>query len=140
MNENELTGRIVDAAYKIHKEIGPGLLESVYEVILADRLREAGLLIERQRRIPIRVGGKLFDEGFRADIVVENTVIVEIKSLEQMARVNQKQLYTYLKLSHMRIGLLINFGGEFLKGNIERIVVGEVPDLKSHSVNSEFSV
>ena len=140
MNENDLTGQIVDAAYRIHKELGPGLLESVYEVILADRLREEGLLVERQRSIPIRFGGKLFDEGFRADIVVENTVIIEVKSLEQLARVHKKQLLTYLKLSHLRLGLLINFGGEFLKGNIERIVAGEVPDLKSPSVNSAPSV
>lgn len=137
---NEVRGMIVDAALWVHKELGPGLLESVYEVILAERLVEMGLQVEHQRSIPIRFGGKLFDEGCRADLLVNGSTIVEIKSVEQPARVHKKQLLTYLKLSNLSLGLLINFGGELRKGNIERIVVGKVPDLKTSSVPFEPSV
>ena len=90
MNPNELTAGIVDAAYHIHREIGPGLLESVYESVLADTLQGKGFKVMRQMPIPIRFGGKVFDEGFRADLVVEGSVIVEIKSVEQLARVHKK--------------------------------------------------
>jgi iron complex transport system substrate-binding protein len=139
MEINKLTGRIVDAALRLHKDVGPGLLESVYEVLLADRLRAEGLLVERQKPVPIRLDGKIFDEGFRADLVVNGTVIVEIKSIERLTGVHKKQLLTNLRFSGLRIGLLINFGGEFLKGNVERIVLGEAPDLKN-SVSSVHSV
>lgn len=130
MKINDLTAAIVDAAYNLHREVGPGLLESVYELVLADALESKGFQVARQLPIAIRVGGKTFDEGFRADLVVEGRVIVEIKSVEQLSRIHKKQLLTYLKLSGIPIGLLINFGGELLKGNIERLVVGPVPDLK----------
>jgi GxxExxY protein len=133
MNENEVSGIIVHSALKLHHEVGPGLLESVYEVLLADQLHAQGLAVTRQRSIPIRYSGKIFDEGFRADLIVEEMVLVEIKSVEQLARVHKKQLLTYLRLSGLRLGLLINFGGELLKGNIERIVAGAVTDLKSPS-------
>jgi GxxExxY protein len=122
MNENELSQIVVQAALDLHRELGSGLLESVYEVLLADILRERGLQVERQKPIPIAFRGKLFDEGFRADIVVENLVLVELKSIEALARVHRKQVLTYLRLSNLRLGLLINFGGEILKGNIERLV------------------
>ena len=127
---NAVSGRIVDAAYLIHTELGPGLLESVYSVVLADALRAAGLVVEREVPVPIRFRGKVFEEGFRADLIVEGRVIVELKSVEQLARVHAKQLMTYLRLSGMPLGLLINFGGERLKGNIERIANGNVADLK----------
>jgi GxxExxY protein len=130
MELNQISEVIVDAAYHVHRALGPGLLESVYEVILADALRARGLTAERQKPITIRFGGKTFDEGFRADLVVEGQVIVELKSVEQLARVHKKQVLTYLKLSGLKMGLLINFGGELLKGNIERLVVGDAPDLK----------
>lgn len=130
MEINELTAAIREAAFFIHQEVGPGLLESVYESILADTLQTSGLKVVRQQPIPIRFRAKTFDEGFRADLVVEDRVLVEIKSVEQLARVHKKQLLTYLKLSGISIGLLINFGGELFKGNIERLVVGVVPDLK----------
>lgn len=133
---NEVSGQIVESAFWVHKEVGPGLLESVYEVILADRLAGMGLQVERQHPVPIRIGGKIFDEGFRADLIVNGSIIVEIKSVEQLARVHKKQLLTYLRLSDLSLGLLINFGGELLKGNIERIVAGDVPDLKISSVPS----
>ena len=127
---HDVRGRIVDSAFWVHKELGPGLLKSVYEVIFADRLTGLGLHVEHQCAIPIRFGGKIFEEGFRADLIVNSLIIVEIKSVEQLARLHKKQLLTYLGLSDFSLGLLINFGGELLKGNIERIVVGKVPDLK----------
>ncbi|MFA4945565.1 MAG: GxxExxY protein [Lentisphaeria bacterium] len=129
MEINEISGTIVESAYQIHRELGPGLLESVYEIVLADLLRKRGLAVERQMPIPIRFDGKLFDEGFRADLIVEKQVIVEIKSVEQLARVHKKQLLTYLKLAGLPVGLLINFSGEWLKDNIERLVIAGAPDL-----------
>jgi iron complex transport system substrate-binding protein len=130
MGLNELSRIVVDAAYEVHRGLGPGLLESVYEVVLAETVRARGLKVERQKPIPIRFDGQVFDEGFRADLIVEGRVLVELKSVEQLARVHKKQVLTYLKLSGIPLGLLINFGGELLKGNIERLVAGEVPDLK----------
>ncbi|MFZ4777859.1 MAG: GxxExxY protein [Terrimicrobiaceae bacterium] len=122
MRENEIAKVIVQAALDLHKELGPGLLESVYEVLLADMLRGLGLEVERQKPIPISFRGKRFDEGFRADLIVEQLVLVELKSLEALARVHRKQVLTYLRLTNLKLGLLINFGGEMLKGNIERLV------------------
>ena len=126
-----MTAQIVDEAYRIHSEIGPGLLESVYECLLEDALLKAGLRVERQVAVPIRARNRVFTEGFRADLIVERLVIVEIKSVERLAQVYKKQVLTYLRLSGIPVGLLINFSGELLKGNIERIVAGEAPDLKS---------
>jgi GxxExxY protein len=114
----------------VHTELGPGLLESVYEVVLADKIASRGFRVERQRAIPICVDGKNFVEGFRADLLVEEQVLVEIKSVEQLAPVHKKQVMTYLRLTNLGVGLLINFGASQLKGNIERLVVGNVPDLK----------
>jgi GxxExxY protein len=122
MNENSIATSVVDCALEIHKELGPGLLESVYEVLLTDSLTQSGFRVERQKPIPIHFRGRRFDEGFRADLVVGETVLVELKSVEILARVHKKQVLTYLKLSHLKLGLLINFGGELLKGNIERLV------------------
>jgi len=134
MELNELSQIIVDAAFQVHRGLGPGLLESVYEVVLADALRARGLKVERQKPIPIRFEDKVFDEGFRADLIVEGRILVELKSVEQLARVHKKQVLTYLKLSGIPLGLLINFGGELLKCNIERLVAGEVPDLKNKNL------
>jgi GxxExxY protein len=128
---NALTALIVDEAYRIHQEVGPGLFESVYECLLANSLIKKGLRVERQVIVPIRVRGEEFDEGFRADLIVERLVIVEIKSVERLAPVFKKQVLTYLKLSGIQVGLLINFSGELMKGNIERLVAGEAPDLKN---------
>ena len=134
MELNELSETIVDAALQVHRGLGPGLLESVYEVVLADTLRDRGLLVERQKPIPIRYAGKVFEEGFRADLVVDGKALVELKSVESLARAHKKQVLTYLKLAGIPLGLLINFGGEKLRGNISRLVVGDVPDLKRNSV------
>jgi GxxExxY protein len=130
METNAITAIIVDAAYQIHRDAGPGLFESVYEVLLSDALTLKGLKVARQVAVPIRVGQRQFDEGFRADLIVEDRVIVEIKSVERLAGVHKKQVLTYIRLSGIHVGLLINFGGELLKGNIERIVAGGAPDLK----------
>jgi len=124
MKEDDLAKIIVQAAFDLHKEAGPGLLESVYEVLLADMLREQNLVVERQKPISICFRGKRFDEGFRADLVVEGLVLVELKSVEALARVHRKQVLTYLRLAQLKLGLLINFGGILLKGNIERLVNG----------------
>jgi GxxExxY protein len=124
VKEDHLAKIIVQAAFDLHKEAGPGLLESVYEVLLADMLREQNLAVERQKPIPISFRGKRFDEGFRADLVVEGLVLVELKSVEALARVHRKQVLTYLRLAQLKLGLLINFGGNLLKGNIDRLVNG----------------
>ncbi|MDB4679844.1 GxxExxY protein [Planctomycetaceae bacterium] len=122
MNENQLGSEIVNDCFQIHQELGPGLLESVYEVILADELRSLGLSIERQKPIPIRYKELIFDEGFRADIIVENRVIIELKSVEAVSRVHSKQALTYLKLLDYRLGYLVNFGSELIKDGITRVV------------------
>ena len=119
---NTISGAIVDAAYNVHVQLGPGLLESVYEIVLAKELEERGFHVERQKPVPIEYNGRRFDEGFRADLVVNNAVIVELKSVEQMNAVHPKQLLTYLRLSQKRLGLLINFGAATLKDGIKRIV------------------
>jgi len=124
MNENEISKIVVDAALKVHKALGPGLLESVYEVVLAHELRSRGLKVQRQLSIPIRYENIHFDEGFRADLVVEQKVIVEIKSVERTSRVHKKQVLTYLRLADTRLGLLINFGSELIRDGITRLVNG----------------
>ena len=122
LTENQLSKIILDAAFKVHTRTGPGLLESVYEVTLAHELRKAGVRVERQVAIPIRYDDLSFDEGFRADLLVDGKVIVELKSVEQLARVHGKQLLTQLRLSGHILGLLINFGESHLKNGIERVV------------------
>jgi len=130
METNKITGAMVDAAYHLHEELGSGLFESVYEIVLADILASKGSSVQRQVPIAIRFDGKIYDEGFRADLIVESKVIVEIKSIDGLAPVHKKQVLTYLKLSGLQVGLLINFGGERLKGNIERLA-NSAPDLTS---------
>lgn len=121
MTENEIAKVIVDAAYHIHVKLGPGLLESVYESILAYELKKRGLRIVRQYPIPIVYDELRFDEGFRADLIVEGLVINELKSVEKIHPVHKKQLLTYLKLADKRLGLLINFGEALIKDGITRI-------------------
>jgi GxxExxY protein len=124
LSENELSKIILDAAFKVHTRTGPGLLETVYEVTLAYELQKQGLHVQRQVPIPIRYDSLTFDEGFRADLLVEDKVIVELKSIEQLAKVHGKQLLTQLRLSDRKLGLLINFGEIHLKNGIERVVNG----------------
>ena len=122
MTENEIAKEVVNAAIKIHKALGPGLLESVYEVILSTELHKRGLRVDRQVLIPIEYEGVKFDEGFRADIIIGDKVIIELKSVENIQPVHKKQLLTYLKLADKRLGLLLNFGSALLKNGIFRIV------------------
>jgi GxxExxY protein len=124
VKENEIAREVVDAAFHIHSTMGPGLFESVYEVILDYELRHRGFTVERQVSVPITYEGILFDEGFRADIVVEDSVIIEIKSIEKLQVVHKKQFLTYLKLMDKKLGLLINFGEALIKHGIVRLVNG----------------
>ncbi len=119
---DDITGEIIDAAIKIHKELGPGLLESVYEIILARSLEKRGVSIERQKPVSFEYDGILFDEGFRVDLLVDNRVVVELKSVEKLAPVHGKQLLTYIRLMNLPVGLLINFGASTLKEGLHRIV------------------
>jgi GxxExxY protein len=122
MTENEIAKEVVDAAYQIHTQLGPGLLESVYEAILSYELESRGLWVVRQQVIPVIYQGVRLQEGFRCDLIVEDKVIVEIKSLEAVHPVHKKQLITYLRLANKRLGLLINFGEELIKDGITRLV------------------
>ena len=124
MTENAIAKEIVDAAFRIHTTLGPGLLESVYDVVLAYELSQRGLRTARQQPIPVVYGNVRMDTGFRADLIVEDKVIVEIKSVETLAPVHRKQLLTYLKLADKRLGLLINFQVALIKDGITRVVNG----------------
>jgi len=122
MTENEIAREVVDAAFQIHKRLGPGLLESVYEVILTHELKKRGLGVARQVAIPITYDGIKFEEGFRADLIVEEKVIVELKCAESVAAAHKKQLLTYLRLADKRLGLPINFAEELIRDGITRVV------------------
>jgi GxxExxY protein len=124
MRENEIARRVLDAAYKVHSGLGPGLLETVYEVILAHEIGKGGLVVERQKPIAIHYDGKVFLEEFRADLLVEDKIIVELKSCENLLPVHGKQLLTQLRLSDRKLGLLINFGAVHLRHGIKRVVNG----------------
>jgi GxxExxY protein len=122
MNENELSRVIVDACYRIHRKLGPGLLESAYEAALFYELTALNLRVERQKPIPLIWNEIHLDIGFRSDLIVENKVIIEIKSVEQIANVHPKQLLTYLKITKLKLGLLINFNENLIRNGITRIV------------------
>lgn len=122
MTENELSKIIVDCCYKIHKNLGPGLLESVYEEVLCYELKKNNLSYERQKSISILYENVLLNVGFIADIIIEEKVIVEIKSVEIVKAVHHKQLLTYLKLTNIKLGLLVNFNTSLIKDGIKRIV------------------
>ena len=124
MTENEVAKQIVDAAYRVHTSLGPGLLESVYEVVLAYELEKRGLHTVRQQAVPIVYQGIQIEMGFRADLIIEDQVMVEIKSVEAIAPVHKKQLLTHLRLADKRLGLLINFNVALIKDGITRIVNG----------------
>ena len=122
MTENEVSKQIVDVAYKIQTTFGPGLLESVYETVMAYELTQRGLHVARQQAIPVVYESVHMEVGFRADLIVEGKVVVEIKSVEAVAPVHKKQLLTYLRLADKRLGLLINFETELFKDGIYRVV------------------
>ncbi|MEZ0006061.1 GxxExxY protein [Flavobacterium sp. 28YEA47A] len=122
MKENELSRIIVNLCFEIHTKLGPGLLESVYETILVYELTEMGLRVERQKSLPVIWNDITMNIGFRADIIVENLVLIEIKSVTEIAQVHLKQVLTYLKITGLKLGLLINFNEPLIKNGIKRIV------------------
>jgi GxxExxY protein len=124
MTENEISKIILDAAIAVHKELGPGLLESVYEIVLAYELQQRRLSAERQVPIAIRYKEMTFAEAFRADIVVDKKVIVKLKSVEQINEAHKKQVHTYLRLTGYKLGFLLNFGEALMKRGITRVVNG----------------
>ena len=126
MTENEISKQILDAAFAVHSKLGPGLLESVYEVILAYELHKRGLTAERQKPMPILYDNIRFDEAFRSDLVVNAKVIAELKSVEALLPVHAKQLLTQLRLSGLKLGLLINFGEAHLRNGIKRVINGHL--------------
>jgi GxxExxY protein len=120
---NEITGDVVDAAYRLHTRLGPGLMENVYEAVLARSLEQRGLMVESQKTVSFDFDGLRFDQAFRVDLLVERRVVVELKSVERLAPVHSKQLLTYLRLMNLPLGLLINFGVPRLsEGGVQRIV------------------
>jgi GxxExxY protein len=127
MTENEVAAQIVDAAYKIHLKLGPGLLESVYLVVLAYELRKRGFVVVTERELRVVYEDVRIEVGYRIDMIVEEKVIVELKSVEKLAPVHGKQLLTYLRLADKRLGLLINFGEARIKDGIQR-VVNQLPE------------
>ncbi|MBN2427534.1 MAG: GxxExxY protein [Deltaproteobacteria bacterium] len=128
---DDITGEIVDASVRLHMDLGPGLLESVYERLLAEILIRRGLVVERQKPVCFEYDGIRFDDGFRIDLLVENQVLVELKSVEKVAPVHSKQLLTYLRLMKLPVGLLINFGAPTLKEGLHRIVNNLDPSASS---------
>lgn len=122
MSENELATIAVDVAYQIHSKLGPGLLESVYHAIMLHELRKRGLFVEFERPVPVIWDEVQLEVGFRADLIVERKLILELKSIEQIAKVHRKILSTYMRLTNCRLGLIINFGAELIKDGISRVV------------------
>ncbi|GAA0366535.1 GxxExxY protein [Bowmanella denitrificans] len=126
LTENQLGSRIIHHAIALHKEVGPGLFESVYEVVLADALAKEGYKVERQSVVPIVIRGIQFDEGFRVDLIVEDKVLLELKSVSDIHNQHKKQLLTYLKLTGIKLGYVLNFGAATMREGIVRIVNGLV--------------
>ena len=122
MELEHVTGAVIDESIGIHRRLGPGVFESVYETVLATLLERRGLHVERQRPVSFTFDDLRFDQGFRIDLLVERSVIVEVKSLDRLAAVHRKQLLTYLRLTNLRVGLLLNFGAETMKDGIVRVM------------------
>ena len=126
MSENEVGSIIVDSAVDLHRNLGPGLLETVYEVTLARALERRGLVVQRQVSVPIEYQGETFSEGFRADLIVGKLVIVELKSIERVTPAHKKQLLTYLRLTGLKLGYLLNFGEALMRDGITRTINGSI--------------
>jgi GxxExxY protein len=129
---DDITGTVVDAAVKIHRALGPGLLESVYAAVLTRTLVRQGFKVERQKVVRFEYDGMIFEDGLRIDLVVDDRVLIELKSIERLAPVHGKQVLTYLRLSNLQVGLLINFGGATLKEGLQRIVNNLPPSASPH--------
>jgi GxxExxY protein len=126
MKENDIGTIIVDCALDLHRKLGPGLLETVYEVTLARTLERRGLAVQRQVAVPIEYQGETFSEGFRADLIVEGKVIIELKSIERVTPAHKKQLLTYLRLTGLKLGYLLNFGEALMRDGITRTINGSI--------------
>jgi GxxExxY protein len=138
---DDITGIIIDSAMSIHQDLGPGLLESVYEITLAKYLKQQGFKVEAQKPVSFVFSGIEFRDGFRCDLLVENRVVVELKSVERIALVHSKQLLTYLRLMNLQVGLLINFGAPALREGLKRVVNNHIPSASPRlRVNSPFCV
>lgn len=122
MDIEVLASNVIDCAFHLHRQVGPGLLESVYETVLAKRLSDVGIQVERQKPIPIQIDGIAFGDAFRADLLIEGKLLIEIKSTEKISPLHVKQVITYLRMTNQPLGLLINFGGETFKDNIKRVM------------------
>ncbi len=123
----EIAATAIDCGLRVHRELGPGLFESVYEAVMAAVLTREGLAVERQKPIPLEFDGMALGEGFRADLLVEKRVLIEIKSIDRLAPVHSRQLLTYLRLTKQPIGLLMNFGGETFREGLKRVVNNHDP-------------
>jgi len=126
MNENQIGDIVVDTAFYIHKNLGAGLLESVYETVLSKLLTKKGLSVQRQVSVPIEFEGEHFNEGFRVDLFIEGKVIIELKSVEKIIPAHKKQLITYMKLTNTKLGYLINFGADLIRDGIVRLINGSL--------------
>ena len=136
---DRITGDVIDVAIRIHRDLGPGLLESVYETVLAGKLAAMGYRVERQRPVDIEFEGMCFAAAFRIDLLVDERLILEIKSIDQLSPVHAKQLLTYLRLTKQPVGLLINFGGETLKEGVRRLVNNHYPLSASARLREQIS-
>lgn len=134
MNENEIAKHVLDAAFLVHTKLGPGVFESVYEVVLAHELQTKGFRVERQKPMSIVYDGLQFDQAFLSDLVVNEKVIVELRSVEALSAVHAKQLLTQLRLTGLKLGLLVNFGEAHLKNGIKRIINGQLEDQRSTDI------
>ena len=128
MTHNELSSIIINTAIDIHRKLGPGLLESVYLAVLEYELKKRGLAVQKEVPVPVLWDNLRLEIGFRADLIIEGMVLIELKSVEQVAAVHKKQVLTYIKLTDLRLGLLVNFGEELLKHGIHRIINGTIED------------
>ena len=137
MEENEITGNILKAAIEVHKHLGPGLLESAYEECLCRELALMGLKFERQKNLPVEYKGIKLDCGYRLDMVVENEVIVEIKAVDRLMPIHEAQIMTYLRLSGLRLGLLLNFNSPSMKDGVKRIILGFREPIKSETNDAQ---
>ena len=135
MSENEIAKRVLDCAFVVHTKLGPGLLESVYEVVMAHELRKKGLTVERQKPMPITYDGVRFEQAFRADLLVDSKVIAELKSVESLSVLHAKQVLTQLRMTDRKLGPLINFGEAHLKNGIKRIINGKLEDETSSEIS-----
>jgi GxxExxY protein len=134
MTENEIAKQILDAAFLVHTKLGPGVFESVYEVLVAHELTKKGLFVERQKPMSIIYDGIQFDKAFRSDLIVDRKVIAELKSVQALSPVHAKQVLTQLRLTGLKLGLLINFGEAHLKNGIKRIINGQLEDERAADI------